>query len=175
MELETVVEQRQRSVNDFKLDTVQFSLSRFKPINNLPKLLRIELTTGDCWYGGCNQQNIIIDSSGYYYYEPVKNVDVDTTFQSNQAKSLFDEISTIVSSLSSDDLNFREGISMHEQVLHTHLYFDDGTEMSKFSDYNTVLFPIQSKLIHSINFVKGLRKTKPVKFAIRDTLNNYPL
>lgn len=174
IELETIFEKRQRRINEFKLDTIQIKLARFKPSQNMPKLVRIEFASGKCSNQSCPQENIIIDSDGYYYYEPILDVNVDTTYESRNAKKLFDEIALIVSSLSLDSLKSIDGIYPHEQVLNTKLFFDNDTEISVFSDYTTSLFPVHLKLIHSFSFVDGLSETSPVYFAIRDTLNNYP-
>ncbi len=175
IELETVVEQRQRRVNDFKLDTIRFRLERFKPKRNKPKLVRIEFSSGECYYGGCPQRNIIIDSSGYFYYEPVENVNVDTTFESYKAKPFFRDLSLIVSSIPTDYIESLDGITMHAQVLYTKLFFDNGLELSFFTDHENNLFPLFSKLEHSLDFIEGLSPADKINFSIRDTLDNYPL
>ncbi|MGN8224320.1 hypothetical protein [Gracilimonas sp. BCB1] len=172
---ETVLEQRQRRVNDFKFDTVEFRFERFKPIRNEPKLVRIEFSSGECYYGGCPQRNLIVDSSGYYYYEPVENVDIDTTFESNTAHELFSEISLIVSSIPIVYIKSLDGITIHAQVLHSKLIFDNGDEVSIFTDHTNDLFPVFLKLEHSLDFVDDLSPTKKINFSIRDTLDNYPL
>ncbi len=172
---ESVLERQQRRVNDFEFDTVEYEFRRFKPIWNQPKLVRIEFSSGECYYGGCPQRNIIIDSSGYFYYEPVENVNVDTIFESNKAKPFFSDLSLIVSSIPTEYIESLDGITMHAQVLYTKLFFDNGLELSFFTDHENDLYPLFLKLEHSLDFIEGLSPANKINFSIRDTLNNYAL
>ena len=157
---------------DVTVDTVKHLFKRFVQIRNQPRLVRIEFASGWC-YGKCPQKDVVIDSSGYFYYGPIKYNEVRFPLSSNTEKDLFKKISFLVSSIPVAFLDTLDGYyNADAQRLVTNLFFDNGLKKQIISDHDNSLLPVFMKLEHSVNFANNLNKTDLLDLKVRDKVNS---
>jgi hypothetical protein len=153
-------------------DTVKYLFKRFTQIPNQPKLVKIEFASGWC-FGKCPQRDVVIDSSGYFYYGPRKYDEIKSPLTSNSEKDLFNTISFLVSSIPVAFLDTLDGYyNADSQRLVTNLFFEKGLKKQIISDHNNSLMPIFMKLEHSVNFANNLKNTDRLDLKVREKVNS---
>ena len=150
-------------------DTIRHQFIRFKPLVNQPQLTRIEFASGGC-FGKCPQKDIVIDSSGFYYYGPRKFDVIKQPYMSNSEKELFNHISSLTSSIPISRFDSLNGVNIDSQVLIADFHFERGTIKQVRSDNSTPLFPVFVHLDFSYGFAKSLQPADTLKIAARDSI-----
>ena len=152
-------------------DTTQILLNRFKPIENQPRLIRIEYASGWC-FGNCPQKDVIIDSSGYFYYGPHEFDNVDQPYTNNSEKELFNRIEFLTSTIPISRFDSLSGVGIDAQVLRADFYFEGGIKKHITADRMNPLLPVFARLDFSYDFANSLKPSKPLKLSVRDSLKS---
>lgn len=159
------------SKNKYVYDTTQIYLNRFEPIENQAKLIRVEYASGWC-FGNCPQKDVVIDSSGYFYYGPQEYDSVDRPYTSKSEKELFKKISLLTSTIPVSRFDSLNGVGIDAQVLRVNFYFEDGIKKQITADRMSPLLPVFTRLDFSHGFANSLTPSKPLKLSVRDSLNS---
>lgn len=159
------------SKNKYVYDTLEIHLNRFEPIENQPKLIRVEYASGWC-FGNCPQKDVVIDSSGYFYYGPQEYDSVDQPYTSNSEKSLFEKISLLTSTIPVSRFDSLSGVGIDAQVLRADFYFEGGIKKQITADRMNPLLPVFARLDFSYDFANSLIPSNPLKLSVRDSLNS---